>query len=1475
MHASGLQAPQAQASAIPPQAALQIQALIDDKAARTPVQDRIDSQLLYKHKMARGLPVAPGVPTLSVRTTTAADGREIVDVVATHANALVPAVQQLGADVLFADDRMLRLQTTLDSLESLASLPGVLFIHPALYPQVQSFKPRMTSDGRRRMSMPAPMPNDLLRRRLQSAFAAQQLNTLVAVDSEGDTTHKAKTARALYGVDGTGIKVGVISTGVDGLTDSQAAGALGAVTVLSGQAGQGNEGTAMLEIVHDLAPGAQLYFATGYTGITQFATNIGALQAAGCNIIVDDLLYLVESPFQDGQTAAVASTWNAGVVIQAVKDVTAAGVMYFSSAGNYGRIDGETSGTWEGDFVDSGISNPFGLGGTLNVFGVSGTTQFAFDQILHPGFAVTLSWDDPLGQSSNDYDLYLVDGTLGTVKGSSTNRQTGTQDPWEGIGEGGAVNDRIFVVKYSGSPRFLHLETLGGILSWQTTGSTHGHNSTTAATSFGVAATPAATAAGCYSPLVTPPGPYPNPFTAANAVECFSSDGPRRIFFNGDGSAITPNNFLQATNGGQVLAKPDFAAADGVSVSGAGYTGTGLDDVHTPFYGTSAAAPHAAAIAALVWSRDVRQSAAQVKADLVASAIDIMGTGVDRDSGAGILMADAAVGHYSCAYGIDRASQAIAASGGPTSVTVTAGVDCPWAATTAAPFVTITSGASGKGNGSVSMTVAANASGVARMASVTIAGQTFTINQDGGACSYRIDRASQAIDPSGGSTSVTVTATTGCAWTATTAAPFVNITSGASGNGNGTVSMTVAANNTGAARAADVTIAGQAFAITQNSVSPTVTLDRSALTFAALNNGTAFTAVTAGQAVHLTQSGLGTVTWQAVSNQPWLVVTPTSGATGTATLTVSTQFTPGLTATQSGSITITLSGAANAVGPVTITLNSIAPASALPPFGSFDTPTNGVIGVAGSIAVTGWTLDRVQVTRVTVCRDPVAGEPAPANGNCAGNAQIYIGDAVFVDGARPDVQADYPAYPLSSRAGWGYLMLTNFLPGLGNGTFTIRAYAYDMEGQTTVLGVKTITCDNQDSLAPFGAIDVPGQGAVTSGVVGNTGWVLAPRPNFADPPDGGIVNVFVDGTNVGSPGLWNARPDLTALFPALQYPGINQALGIFGLDTTTLVNGVHTIFWLVTGGPGGGTQGIGSRFFTVSNGAELVTPAAATASSREASQEATVIASRSTLDIPPAAAARIVSEQRLAPEIAAAPLDRAAIHGRRGFDLELPLRTYSSSAGAIDVQAEELDRVELHLGGAGHHKYSGYLQTAGGLKPLPVGSSLDASTGTFTWMPGVGFYGPYNLTFVRWSGANAVARQDVRITLNAKGSNRIGPQTVIDAPVSGATEGSPLFVGGWAADLKSTVDTGVNTVHVWAYPIDARGNRLDPIFIGPAIYGGARPDVAAIYGARFENSGYGIIVDGLAPGTYDIAVFAFSTVANGFTPARVVRIVVR
>ena len=82
-------------------------------------------------------------------------------------------------------------------------------------------------------------------------------------------------------------------------------------------------------------------------------------------------------------------------------------------------------------------------------------------------------------------------------------------------------------------------------------------------------------------------------------------------------------------------------------------------------------------------------------------------------------------------------------------------------------------------------------------------------------------------------------------------------------------------------------------------------------------------------------------------------------------------------------------------------------------------------------------------------------------------------------------------------------------------------------------------------------------------------------------------------------------------------------------------------------------------------------------------------------------------------------------------------------------------------------------------------------------------------------------------------------------------------------------------MHVWAYPSTGSGQAADPIWIGAATYGGARPDVAAIYGDRFLNSGYGMMVQGLSPGTYDLAVFAYSTVTGGFVPAKTVRVTVR
>ena len=242
------------------------------------------------------------------------------------------------------------------------------------------------------------------------------------------------------------------------------------------------------------------------------------------------------------------------------------------------------------------------------------------------------------------------------------------------------------------------------------------------------------------------------------------------------------------------------------------------------------------------------------------------------------------------------------------------------------------------------------------------------------------------------------------------------------------------------------------------------------------------------------------------------------------------------------------------------------------PFGTVDTPAQGTTGASGSIAVTGWALDDSGVTAVRILRDPVAGEPA--------GAPIFIGNAVFVAGARPDVAAFYPSVVSNDRAGWGYLLLTNMLPNQGNGTYTLHAYADDANGHSTLLGTRTISCANAAATRPFGAIDTPEQGATVSGTYVNFGWALTPQPKSI-PTDGSTITVYVDGVAIGRPSYNHFRSDVAGLFPGLA--NSNGAVGVFHLDTTTLSNGLHTISWVVTDS-GGASEGIGSRYFIVQNG---------------------------------------------------------------------------------------------------------------------------------------------------------------------------------------------------------------------------------------------------------------------------------------------------
>jgi subtilisin family serine protease len=398
------------------------------------------------------------------------------------------------------------------------------------------------------------------------------------VTSEGDHASRADLVRPL-GHDGTGVTVGVISDGIDSLAASRASGDLPAVTVPPRcRRGNGDEGTAMLEIVHDLAPGASLRFSGPRTSL-EMITAIDCLAAAGAKVIVDDLIFLGEPFFEDGPIALAAA------------DAVAGGVSYHTAAGNFG--DGE----YLVEDYRPGVSN-------FHDFD-AGVDQDALNRVvLRPGETLNcfLQWTDPFGTSSNDYDLYVIEPSSVTVLDQSTTPQTGTQDPFEAV----AIQNRLasnqvvalLIQKFAGEPRTLKLLCPGTPLQYRSS-------------QFGIsghAARPEVMTVAAIDAL--DPG--------LDDTEAFTSQGPAPIFFP---QAVT-------------RPKPDVAAFDGVTTTAPGFA---------PFFGTSAAAPHAAAVAALLLSANPALSPGGVQSLITSTAADIGAPGFDLVSGHGRLDALAAL----------------------------------------------------------------------------------------------------------------------------------------------------------------------------------------------------------------------------------------------------------------------------------------------------------------------------------------------------------------------------------------------------------------------------------------------------------------------------------------------------------------------------------------------------------------------------------------------------------------------------------------------------------------------------------------------------------------------------------------------------------------------------------------------------------------------------------------------------------------
>ena len=650
----------------------QIQALDQEKSSRTPAQKKIASALLYTLRMNAGLEAAPGVPTLDTGIAVSAAGKSFVNVRGEVTEDFLALIRAAGGDIVSSHDfaKSVHAWLPLSSLESLVADSRVLAIRvpaqPMTHREAAPARPVSTTD--RQASALSALVNAYEAGQIkgQAEPDASAIAGIRSAIAKGDIRHGARRARAVFGVDGTGLKIGVMSNSFN------AAGGYAADIVSGDLPGSGNpngytlpvlfagsgdfaatgsgadEGRAMTQIVHSVLPGAQIYFATAFNSDSDFANNIRALRGiatsappngnvpnGGCDIIVDDVSYSGESALHDGQKN-LTTAQNTALIKQAVNDVVANGCLYFSSAGNAGNKDAGTAGAWEGDFNPGGVSAaPFPTGGILHNWVPAPGTPNTLNTLTTTGRWIDLEWADTLGTASVDYDLYVLNAAGTAVLGSSTDVQDGTglQDPYEGVfgTTANATGNRIAILAKSAVPtiRFLTLTSSRGVLQFSTDGQTRGHASAPGA--FATAAVPVD------STGVT----YPQPFASSNVVETFSSDGFRRVFYGETNNVLGNGALTVAASGGIVRIKPDITGADGApSTVNTG----GLN----PFFGTSAAAPHAAAISGLVRAALIKQgtnnpTVAAVRTILTNTAIDIQATGADRNSGAGILNAFAAV----------------------------------------------------------------------------------------------------------------------------------------------------------------------------------------------------------------------------------------------------------------------------------------------------------------------------------------------------------------------------------------------------------------------------------------------------------------------------------------------------------------------------------------------------------------------------------------------------------------------------------------------------------------------------------------------------------------------------------------------------------------------------------------------------------------------------------------------------------------